>query len=88
LAGGDHIHGGDSPELLGILLQGSVWRTGGTRRKPSLGRIEQRQRQDAGWPELTGAELVAAAGVRASTTTSMQRAAGAADGGVGLLRLC
>ena len=60
MAGGDQIRGGVSPELLGFLVRVTVWRTGDTRRKPSLGRIEQRQQQGAGWPKLAGAELAAA----------------------------
>ena len=46
--------------MLGFLVQVTVWRPGGIRRKPSLGRIEQRQQQGAGWPKLAGADLAAA----------------------------
>ena len=60
MAGGDQIRGGVSPELLGFLVRVTVWRTRNTRRKPSLGRIEQRQQQGARWPKLAGAELAAA----------------------------
>ena len=46
--------------MLGFLVRVTVWRTGDTRRKPSLDHIEQRQQQGTGWPKLAGAELAAA----------------------------
>ena len=59
MAGGDQIRDGVSLELLGFLVRVTVWRPGGTRRKPLLGRIEQRQQQGARWPKLAEAELAA-----------------------------
>ena len=70
---------GDNPErrwLAGV-APGAVARCAeGTRRKPTLPGIQERQRQVMGCPESTTASTGAAAGDRASAEMTLQRTEG------------
>ena len=58
-----------------------------TRAKPRLSRIQWSKCEELGWSELTGIELVAAAGVRARSVSTLWCTGGRAGGGYGFLVL-
>ena len=67
-------------KIVGVALRAVLGQAKGTRGLPLLARIQGRHAGGAGWNELAGVELVAAAGVRAPEGLALWCMEGGAGG--------